>query len=297
MRLRRNGTQTSSFGSPNRVGHDSTKFYASKLYQGLPKEVNGQYSETPLHTSTRNNIFCKSSEQMDELPDQSVHLVVTSPPYNVGKDYDEDLTLGQYQEFLSRVMGEVYRVLVPGGRLCLNLANLGRRPYLALHSYIIHDMLNLGFLMRGEVIWDKASSASHSTAWGSWKSAANPTMRDIHEYILVFSKKAFRRPPVPHREPTITREEFLEYTKSVWKFPAESARRVGHPAPFPVELPYRCIQLYTYYGEVVLDPFMGSGATALAALKTNRTFVGYEINKDYCDLAIRRLASSIPPLT
>jgi site-specific DNA-methyltransferase (adenine-specific) len=294
QKQRRNGTKTSSFGTPGRFGHDSTKFYASKLYEGLPKERRTHYQENSLPAEAVNNIFCKSSERMEELPDSSIHLMVTSPPYNVGKDYDEDLTLEEYRSFLKRVMAEVYRVLVPGGRACINLANLGRRPYLPLHSYIIQDMLSLEFLMRGEIIWDKASSASPSTAWGSWKSAANPTLRDIHEYILIFCKESFSRPKIATRQPTITREEFLEFTKSAWRFPAEPARKVGHPAPFPVELPYRCIQLYTYSDEVVLDPFMGSGSTALAALQTNRKFVGYEVSSDYQTTAYRRLAAAKP---
>ena len=289
---RRNGTQTSSFGTPGRSGHNSAKFYSSRLYEGLPKETHAPYEESPLPANSVNRIFCKSGELMDDLPDRSIHLMVTSPPYNVGKEYDEDLTLDQYRAFLKRVMAEVYRVLVPGGRACLNLANLGRRPYLPLHSYIIEDMLSLNFLMRGEIIWDKASSASPSTAWGSWKAAANPTLRDIHEYILVFCKESFSRPKIEGRESTITSEEFLEFTKSIWRFPAEPARKVGHPAPYPVELPYRCVQLYTYAGEVVLDPFMGSGTTAVAAVKTRRDFVGYEISSEYCALAARRVETS-----
>ena len=232
---------------------------------------------------------------MHQLPDCSVHLMVTSPPYNVGKEYDDDLTLGQYRGFLRRAMRQVYRVLVPGGRVCFNIANLGRRPYLPLHRYIIEDLLALGFLMRGEVIWDKGASAASSTAWGSWKSAANPTLRDVHEYILVLSKDTYRRPKLEGRESTISRDDFLEWTKSVWQFPAESARRVGHPAPFPVELPRRCIELYTYSDEVVLDPFMGSGTTAIAALQSGRRFVGYEVSEEYRKLAMRRL-SGVPSL-
>ena len=232
---------------------------------------------------------------MVELPDCSVHLMVTSPPYNVGKEYDADLTLDEYRDFLRRVMLEVHRVLVPGGRVCFNIANLGRRPYLPLHRYIIEDLLGLGFLMRGEIIWDKAASAASSTAWGSWMSAANPTLRDVHEYILALCKDTYRRPKVPSRESTIRRDDFLEWTRSVWQFPAESARRIGHPAPFPVELPRRCIELYTYAGEVVLDPFMGSGTTAIAALQTGRRFVGYEISAEYRGLARRRL-SNVPSL-
>ena len=226
---------------------------------------------------------------MEELPDCSVHLMVTSPPYNVGKEYDDDLTLDEYRAFLRRVMAEVYRVLVPGGRACVNLANLGRRPYLPLHAFVIQDMLELGFLMRGEIIWDKASSASPSTAWGSRCSPQNPTLRDTHEYILIFCKQTFSRANPFGRRPTISREEFLEFTKSVWRFPAEPATKVGHPAPFPVELPYRLIQLYTFEGEVVLDPFIGSGTTAIAALKTKRIFVGYDINPDYVSLANQRI--------
>ena len=232
---------------------------------------------------------------MDALPDDSVHLMVTSPPYNVGKDYDANLTLDEYRAFLRRVMAEVWRTLAPGGRVCFNLANLGRRPYLPLHRYIIEDLLALGFLMRGEIIWDKGASAGSSTAWGSWLSAANPTLRDVHEYILVLCKESWRRPKLAGRESTITKEQFLEWTKSVWSFPTESARRVGHPAPFPVELPRRCLELYTYSGEVVLDPFMGSGTTAIAALQSGRRFVGYETSAEYRALAHRRLAA-IPTL-
>jgi DNA modification methylase len=150
-------------------------------------------------------------------------------------------------------------------------------------------MLNTGFLMRGEIIWNKAASASASTAWGSWQSASNPTLRDVHEYVLVFSKGSFRRPRGEDKRDTISREQFLEWTKSVWTFPAESARKVGHPAPFPVELPYRLIQFYTYAGEVVLDPFMGSGQTALAAIKAGRRFVGYETSAEYVALAKARI--------
>jgi DNA modification methylase len=226
---------------------------------------------------------------MKELPDCSVHLMVTSPPYNVGKEYDNDLTLEEYLAFLMRVWKETYRVLVPGGRVCINVANVGRKPYIPLHASMMRDMIDLGFLMRGEIIWDKAASASTSTAWGSWQSATNPTLRDTHEYILVFSKGSFRRDKMDGRTSTISKDEFLEFTKSVWGFPSESAKKVGHPAPFPVELPYRLIQLYTFSNEIVLDPFMGSGQTALAALKAGRHFVGYEVIDDYCKLANNRI--------
>jgi DNA modification methylase len=292
MTAKRKGTQTSAFGSPGRAGHDSTPFYSGRLYDGQPQESGGAYMENPVPAETLDRILCKSAEQMSELPEASVHLMVTSPPYDNGKEYDADLTLEEYLAFLQRVWKETWRVLVPGGRMCINIANLGRKPYIPLHAFITHGLLELGLLMRGEIIWNKAASASPSTAWGSWKSAANPTLRDVHEYILVFCKGTFSRPNPSKRNNTISREEFLEFNKSVWNLPAEPARKVGHPAPFPVELPRRLIQLYTYEGEVVLDPFMGSGQTAIAALKSNRHYVGYELNSNYVGLAERRIQES-----
>lgn len=286
---RKKGTQTSSFGSPGRIGHDSSKFYNSRLYDGQKNERPSNYLENEFPTENLDRIFCKSSEFMDEIPDYSTHLMVTSPPYNVTKEYDENLTLKEYREILKRVFTEVYKKLVTGGRACVNLANLGRKPYIPLHSYIIQDMLDIGFLMRGEIIWNKSSSASPSTAWGTWLSAANPVLRDIHEYILIFSKEAFNRKRLQGKISTISKEEFLEFTKSVWTFPAESARKVGHPAPFPVELPYRLIQLYTYKGDIILDPFCGSGSTCLAALKTERHYIAYDTEADYVRLAGKRI--------
>jgi len=287
-RRRNGGTKTSAFGSSGRVNHDSTRFYSSKLYEKLSKEQKVEYIENTLPPQSLDKIFCKSSESMEELPDNSVHLMITSPPYNVGKEYDEDLTLDEYLEFLRRVWKEVRRVLVPGGRACINVANVGRKPYVPLHAFIAEDMLALGFLMRGEVIWNKGSSAGTSTAWGSWCSPTNPTLRDVHEYVLVFSRGTFKREKM-ERESTISKQEFLEFTKSVWTFQSESARKIGHPAPFPVELPYRLIQLYTYRGEVVLDPFMGSGQTAISAIKTSRRYVGYEIEEEYVELSEKRI--------
>jgi DNA modification methylase len=285
----RKATRTSAFGSRGRVSHDSSPFYAGELYSQAPREQEMAYRENPIPAEYLDKIFNHSSENMAELPDDSVHLMVTSPPYNVGKEYDQDLALQEYLDLINRVWRETYRVLVPGGRACVNVANLGRKPYIPLHAYIAQGMIETGFLMRGEVIWNKAASAAGSTAWGSWRSPANPTLRDVHEYILIFSKGNFSRKNPYKRKVTISREEFLEYTKSVWTFPAESARKVGHPAPFPVQLPYRLIQLYTYEGEVVLDPFMGSGQTAIAGLKANRHYVGYEIDPQYVRLADKRI--------
>lgn len=289
MSKRKNkGTKTSSFGSPGRASHDSSSFYDSRLYQDLAPGESVKHIEHALPKNAQNTIFQNSSESMSELPDNCVHLMITSPPYNVKKDYDEDLTLGEYRQFLRKVLEETHRVLVTGGRACVNIANLGRKPYIPLHTFIIKDMFDLGYLMRGEIIWNKAASASPSTAWGSWLSASNPVLRDVHEYILVFSKDTFSRQREGQTS-TITKDDFLELTKSIWTFPAISAKRIGHPAPFPEELPRRLIELYTFEGDVVLDPFCGSGSTFVAAVNTGRTYVGYEIDSDYVELAQKRI--------
>jgi modification methylase len=281
-------TQTSSFGAPGRISHDSSKFYASRMYQ----EVNGAkrtvQEESSVPPEALNRLYCKSSEKMDELPDNSVHLMVTSPPYNSQKQYDHDLSLSEYLDLLQRVWVETYRVLAPGGRVCINIANLGRKPYIPLHAYIIEQMMEIGYLMRGEIIWNKGSSTSPSTAWGSWLSAANPVLRDVHEYILIFSKDSFGR-KTDGKENSIERDEFLEWTRSVWTFPAVSAKKVGHPAPFPVELPNRLIRLFTFKGDVVLDTFAGSGTTCVAAALNERSYIGYEISSEYIDLANKRI--------
>lgn len=291
---KRKGTETSSFGTPGRSNHDSSKFYGSKMYDGL-NNGNGivEYRENPIKEENINKIFCKSSEKMTELPNDSVHIMITSPPYNVGKDYDKNLSLEDYRKLLFNVFKETYRVLVPGGRACINIANLGRKPYLPLHSCIIEDMAKIGYLMRGEVIWDKSSSASPSTAWGSYLKANNPVLRDVHEYILIFCKETYSMQNLHKKKSTITKEEFMEYTKSVWKFSAERASKVGHPAPFPVELPKRLIKLYTFENDVVLDPFTGAGTANIAALELNRRHVGYDIDENYCKLAQKRIIDSI----
>jgi DNA modification methylase len=286
---KRQQTETSAFGTPGRISHDSKKFYESRLYEHLPAVEPGEQVENPIPDGYLNQIFCKSSEKMDELPDASVHLMITSPPYNASKEYDQDLSLQEYLQMLENVWRETYRVLVPGGRACINTANLGRKPYIPLHRYVMEIMQDLGYLMRGEIIWDKGSSASKSTAWGSWQSASNPVLRDVHEYILVFSKNSFKREK-DDKENSISRDEFLEWTKSVWTFPAVSAKKVGHPAPFPEELPHRLIQLYSFKGDVILDPFAGSGTTCLVAARDSRQYIGYEINQDYIEIALERLA-------
>lgn len=284
------GTETSSFGTNGRVNHDSTKFYSSKLYSQLHQTEIVDKTENEFPKEFINKIILGSAGNMKELPDSSVHLMITSPPYNVSKDYDKDLSLKEYLALLKKSFEETYRVLINGGRACINLANLGRKPYIPLSDYVSQMMIEIGFNMRGEIIWNKAASASPSTAWGSWQSAANPILRDIHEYILIFSKGDYKREK-HSKENTITKEQFMEYTKSIWTMNAESARKIGHPAPFPEELPYRLIQLYSFKDDIILDPFMGSATTAVSALKSERKFVGYEIDKEYIKLSENRIHS------
>lgn len=282
-------TSTKSFGTGKRESHDSSAFYGRKIYATEKTKVIDNIVNSIPQTSL-NKVFDHSSESMEELPDNSVALMVTSPPYNVGKDYDADLSLPEYLDFLKRVLKETMRVLIPGGRIAFNVANLGRKPYIPLNAYVASCACDLGLLMRGEIIWVKGNGVSGSCAWGSWMSAGNPTLRDLHEYILVFSKQSFNKPMKGLS--TISRDEFMAATTSVWKIPPESARRVKHPAPFPVALVERLIHLYTFEGETVLDPFMGSGSTAVAALNCGRNFVGYEINPDYVAACGERIAQN-----
>ena len=277
-------TSTRRFGAGNRESHDSSAFYA----RGLAAQ---DFSDdtTLADAPEVDRIWCHSAESMTELPDNSVALMVTSPPYNVGKDYDTDESFDDYLGLLERVLAETRRVLEPGGRAVVNVANLGRRPYIPLAARITAMMIDrLGYFMRGEIIWKKAEGASGSCAWGSWRSPANPTIRDTHEYCLVFSKGRMDR--VRKGTATIERDEFLAATLSVWDIPPESARRVGHPAPFPVALPKRFIELYTWADDLVLDPFMGSGSTAVAAVETGRHYVGYDTDPEYVALAEKRVA-------
>ena len=267
----------------------SQSIYNSNLFNDFKIKDKIEFVENRIGESDLNRLYCKSSEVMDEIPDSSVHLMITSPPYNVGKDYDEDLTLDEYLKLLKRVFSEVYKKLVTGGRACVNIANIGRKPYIPLHAMIIEIMLELGFLMRGEIIWNKSASAGSSCAWGSWMSASNPVLRDCHEYILIFSKESFSKNKSQLKKDTITHDDFIQWTKSIWTFPAEKAKNVNHPAPFPIELPHRLINLYSYENDIILDPFCGSGTTCIAAIKNNRKYIGYDINQDYIDLAEKRI--------
>ena len=297
-------TSTSAFGVSKRESHDASGFYnrnlyrtgALELFQGLGR---GRKlgAEPPRSIGPRpeseyvDRIFCHTSEDMRHVPDETVALAFTSPPYNAGKEYDLDLDLGAYLDLISRVGAEVYRVLKPGGRYVINIANLGRKPYIPLHAYFYARHVELGFLPAGEIIWRKAKGASGNCAWGSWLSAKAPRLRDIHEYLLVFAKDSFSR--FENGTSDIDRDEFMESTLSVWEIPPESAKKVGHPAPFPVELAERVIRLFSFLGDIVLDPFNGSGTTCVAAKQNGRRYIGYDIDPSYCQLAERRLANTV----
>ena len=291
----RKKTATASYGVSRRESHDSTSFYNRSIYNGifLKSEPNNNLQEVvvPPPGNWTDRIYSKSSENMEEIPDNSVGIVFTSPPYNVGKEYDDDMSLSEYLDLIEKVGKEVYRVLRPGGRYVINIANLGRKPYLPMHMFFYMSHIKIGFLTMGEIIWQKAKGANGSCAWGSWMNAKSPRLRDIHEYLLVFAKQDFSRPD--KGESDIGRDEFMESTLSVWEIPPESARQVGHPAPFPVTLAERVIKLYSYTGDVVLDPFLGSGSTAIAAARNNRHYIGYEISEEYCALAKRRIKEEV----
>ena len=295
---RRASTATSSFGVSRREGHDATTYYTSRLNEGLvaSREVGEVQAFPSEHLDT---VHCGDSRALP-LPNNCVHLVVTSPPYNASKEYDENLSLAEYLNLLHEVFAECYRVLTPGGRMVINVANLGRKPYIPLSSHINIIMHEIGFLMRGEIIWDKSASAGSSCAWGSFQSASNPCLRDVHEYLLVFSKGDYKlqrskQERAEGRLDTIPKEDFIQHTKSIWSFATGRASRVNHPAPFPVELPKRCIEMYSFTGDVILDPFNGSGTTCVAAKQHGRHYIGVDLSADYCAIAEERLSTTASP--
>ena len=303
MTERTRGTSTSNFGVSKRESHDASAFYA----RFSPPEVSDDQTVNPA--GVVNQIVVGDARAMTDVADNSVALVVTSPPYFAGKAYEEALGEGaipanylEYLQMLRDVFAECVRVLEPGGRIAVNVANLGRRPYRSLTAdvtAILQDDLRL--LLRGEVVWVKQRGASGSCAWGSFQRPANPVLRDVSERVIIAGKGRFDRAiPAAKRAKaglpsvsSLTRDEFMEATLDVWEMPAESAVRVGHPAPFPVALPERLINLYTYVGDVVLDPFMGSGSTAVAAARTGRQYIGYDLDPTYVAAAERRVVGEL----
>jgi site-specific DNA-methyltransferase (adenine-specific) len=298
---RRRGTSTSNFGVGKREGHDATAFYARFVAPELDPD---DHVNPP---KALDEIWVGDSRDMDahgDIADGSVALVVTSPPYFAGKAYEEALGEDgvpadylEYLQMLRDVFAECVRKLEPGGRIAVNVANLGRKPYRSLSCDVIAIFGELGLLLRGEIIWQKGRGAGGSCAWGSFQRPGNPVLRDVTERILVASKGRFDRAVDARSRAsagmpstgTMTVDDFLEATLDVWELAPESARRVGHPAPFPVELPRRLIDLYTYEGDLVLDPFMGAGSTAVAAVRSGRHFVGFDTDSGYVEAALARI--------
>lgn len=302
-RRRRHATTTYSFGVSRRESHDATPFYSrfDVLHQDKGEGV-GRYQGA-------DQVFVADARNMAPIPDNSVALVVTSPPYFAGKEYETAVQSGStpatyehYLQMLRDVLGECVRCLEPGGRVAVNVANLGRKPYRSLSSDVSHILQNdLGLLLRGEILWIKAKGATGSCAWGSYASPANPVMRDVTERIVVASKGRMSRAiqwqkrqemGLPY-EKTIAPADFQQWTLDTWYIPPASATRVGHPAPFPVELPARLIQLHTFKHDLVLDPFMGAGTTAIAAIAAQRRWAGFELDAAYAEIAQRRVGDAI----
>src|SRR5262245_48295213 len=297
---KRRATSTSNFGVGKRESHDATAFYERFAAPALSDD------DTVIAPHAIDNPFqLADAREMAAVTDESVALVVTSPPYFAGKQYEEELeregvpsSYGEYLELLTDVFAECTRKLEPGGRIAINVANLGRKPYRSLSGDVIailQDRLHL--LLRGEVIWRKGEGAAGNCAWGSFRSPANPVLRDITERVVIASKGRFdrarskaerERDGLPHAN-EIEADEFMAATLDVWDIPPESARRVSHPAPFPIELPARLIELYTYENDLVLDPFMGSGSTLVAAARLGRRYVGYDLDETYVDIARLRV--------
>jgi DNA modification methylase len=296
----RRHTSTSNFGVGRREAHDAAAFYARFEAPEILSDA-----AVPLPHRIGDPFVCGDARKMDEIDDGSVALVVTSPPYFAGKKYEEELdregvpsSYLEYLELLREVFAECKRKLEPGGRIAVNVANLGRKPYRSLSADIIRILQDdLHLLLRGEVIWQKSEGASGSCAWGSFRSAANPVLRDITERVIIASKGRFDRAiSVKEREAeglpfesSLSSDEFMAATLDVWAIPPESARRVSHPAPFPVELPERLIRLYTYADDLVIDPFMGSGSTLVAAAKVGRRYAGFDLDPEYVEIARTRV--------
>jgi site-specific DNA-methyltransferase (adenine-specific) len=300
---RKRATSTSAFGVSRRENHDASGFYARFTAPVLSAD------DTVEPPGVVDQIYVGDARQMDRVRASSVALVVTSPPYFAGKAYEEALGEGhipatyvEYLTMLEDVFAECVAKLEPGGRIAVNVANLGRKPYRSLSADVIGILQDrLGLLLRGEVIWRKARGAGGNCAWGSFKKPANPVLRDLTERVVIASKGRFDRAVDPVGRaarglpsvPSTTADEFMDATLDLWELAPESANRVGHPAPFPVELPQRLIDLYTYRGDVVLDPFIGSGTTAVAAVRTGRHYLGYDTDEGYAKAARTRVAAEV----
>lgn len=231
-----------------------------------------------------NQIYPGDSRDLGFIPANTVDLVCTSPMYwKAGMKYQgvtDVMPLEEYIDLNRAVWSECYRVIKPGGRICTVVANVGRKPYVRLDALHAELLTSAGFADRGSIIWDKGPV--YGTAWGSWRRPTAPQLRDKHESILIFQKPGTKE---GKGFGDMTPEEFCAATQSIWQIQPASAKKTGHPAPFPVELAKRIMRLYTYPGDIVLDPFLGHGATILAAEELGRQWIGRDIVPEYCELA------------
>ena len=227
-----------------------------------------------------------------KVPAKSIDLVITSPPYNVDIKYtshDDHVTYEEYLDFSKRWMKRCYRWLRDDGRFCLNIPldkNKGGQQSVGADLTTIAK--ECGFAYHSTIIWNEGN-ISRRTAWGSWASASAPYVIAPVELIVVLYRNSWKKTSGSHQS-DITRDEFLAWTNGLWTFNGERKSRIGHPAPFPVELPTRCMKLFSFVGDTVLDPFMGSGSTLVAAAQCNRKAIGIEIDPHYCEIAVQRIA-------
>jgi|UniRef100_A0A7C6A929 site-specific DNA-methyltransferase (adenine-specific) len=222
---------------------------------------------------------------------ESIDLIVTSPPYNVGIKYnthDDTMSYREYLSFTKVWLTKCFQLMKEDGRFCLNIPldkNKGGQQSVCADITTIAKQI--GFKYHSTIIWNE-QNISRRTAWGSWLSASAPYVIAPVEVIVVLYKDQWKKVS-GSRKSDITKDEFMEWTNGVWNFSGESKTRIGHPAPFPVELPRRCIKLFSFVGDTVLDPFLGSGSTLIACVLTNRKGIGVEIDKGYCEIAKQRL--------
>ena len=247
-------------------------------------------------TTFQDAVVCGDAvEVLERLPRSSVHLAVTSPPYNVGihyAGYSDDRSYDEYRAWLRTVWSALLPVLVPGGRFALNVAPTSIKNFRPIHHDLTRDLKDLGYLLRTEVIWYK-QTMGRRTAWGSWRSPANPHIIPSWEYVLVYSKEAFRLPGDPTKI-DISSEEFQQISDGFWAIPPERNRR-GHPAPFPWKLIERLVKFYTYRENLVLDMFGGTGTVAAVARANGRHYLSIDSSSEYCEGALRRVRAARPP--
>ncbi|MCX6382282.1 MAG: site-specific DNA-methyltransferase [Armatimonadetes bacterium] len=239
-------------------------------------------------------LICDNVLTTTELVEGSVDLIVTSPPYNVDIQYNsnqDDLNYSEYLEFSLKWMTRCYSWLKEDGRFCLNVPldkNKGGQQ--SVGADITYLAKQIGFKYHSTVIWNEGN-ISRRTAWGSWLSASAPFVIAPVELILILYKKDWKKTS-GSKESDITRQEFMDWTNGLWTFNGESKKRIGHPAPFPVELPMRCVKLFSYVGDTILDPFAGSGTTLIAASRQKRNAIGIEVDKTYFQLAHQRILNT-----